>query len=259
VPERVVPERVVPERVVLLHGFGGTSRTWDAVIERLPSDRRQALALDLPGHGECSDVEPPISFGKCVEHILGRSPDRFVLCGYSLGGRVALHVALTAPERVTGLVLVASTAGIEDPVERAHRQARDRRLADELQRGTVEDFVERWCSQPMFASDPPSVDELAREDYSRNRPDALGGVLRGIGTGEMEPLWTSLPDLTMPTTILAGDRDEKFQEVGRRMADLLPRGKLVVVPGGHRLPLESPAAVAEAVAESLPGGSIAPD
>jgi 2-succinyl-6-hydroxy-2,4-cyclohexadiene-1-carboxylate synthase len=238
----------VPESVVLLHGFSGTHRAWDGVVARLHPERYLPRVLDLPGHGDAADAQRPITFANCAEHVLARSPAQFVLCGYSLGGRVALHVALTAPERVARLVLVSTTAGIEDPAERAERQLADHRLADELERGGwagFDSFIERWRTQPLFAEDSPEVSTLAREDQRRNRPDALAAVLRGIGTGEMAPLWGRLGELRMPVTMLAGGRDAKFQALGRRMVELLPNAELVVVPGGHGLPLENPAAVAE--------------
>lgn len=236
-----------PETVVLLHGFGGTRRAWDGVIACLSPERRRPLALDLPGHGEHAEAERPISFAGCVEHVLARVPERFALCGYSLGGRIALHVALAAPERVSRLVLVASTAGIDDDAERAERSAGDHRLADELERGPFEDFIERWRAQPLFADEPSEVGALAREDQRRNRPDALAAVLRGIGTGEMTPLWDRLRELRMSVTVIASDRDAKFQALGRRMVDLMPDAELIVVPGGHRLALENPAGVAKHV------------
>jgi len=237
----------VPESVVLLHGFSATRRAWDDVIARLEGERYRPLALDLPGHGQAAG-ERPISFAACVAAVLADAPERFTLCGYSMGGRVALQVALAAPERVRRLVLVSSTAGIEDPVERAERRQADQRLAEELQRAPLEAFIERWRSQPLFAQDPPAVDALAREDQRRNRPDALAAVLRGIGTGEMEPLWHRLGELRMPATVLVGARDAKFLALGGRMVELLGDGELVVVPGGHVLPLENPQAVARALA-----------
>ncbi|HEY3960033.1 MAG TPA: alpha/beta fold hydrolase [Solirubrobacteraceae bacterium] len=236
-----------PQSLVLLHGFGGTRRAWDGVIARLPQERCRSLALDLPGHGEMADAERPITFAGCVDHVLAHAPERFALCGYSLGGRVALHVALAAPERVTRLALVSTTAGIEDSAGRAERSAADHRLADELERMPFEDFIERWRTQPLFADDPPEVGRLAREDQRRNRPDALAAVLRGIGSGEMGPIWRRLGELTMPVTVLAGDRDAKYQALGRRMVELIPDGELAVVAGGHGLPLESPEVVARAL------------
>ncbi len=236
------------ETLVLLHGFAGTHRAWDGVVERLDPERYRPLALDLPGHGEQADAERPISFAACVEHVLARAPERFALCGYSLGGRVALHVALAAPERVSRLVLVSTTAGIEDADERAQRSAADHHLAGELEGGSQEDFVARWCAQPMFAEDPPAVDELAREDYRRNSPTTIAAVLRGIGTGEMVPLWDRLHELTMLATILVGERDTKFLGLGRRLVELLPQAVMTTVPSGHRLPLEDPGAVVNALA-----------
>jgi 2-succinyl-6-hydroxy-2,4-cyclohexadiene-1-carboxylate synthase len=237
----------VSESVVLLHGFSGTQHAWDGVIALLDRERYRPLALDLPGHGDAADRERPITFTGCVAHVLARSPERFVLCGYSMGGRVALHVALAAPERVRRFVLVSSTAGIEDPVERARRRDADRRLAQELEEIPFDEFIERWRAQPLFAGDPPEVGRLAREDQRRNRPDALAAVLRGIGTGEMEPLWGRLGELTMPVTVVVGDRDAKFRALGRRMVGLLPNAELIVISGGHGLPLEDPAALARAL------------
>ena len=237
----------MPESLVLLHGFSGTCRAWDRVAAQLSAQRYLPLAIDLPGHGDAAEQDAAITFASCAEHVLAHSPERFVLGGYSLGGRVALHVALAAPERVRRLVLVSTSAGIEDPAERAERRAADRRLADELERIPFERFIERWRTQPLFADEPSEVGALAREDQRRNRPQALAAVLRAIGTGEMEPLWDRLGELTMPVTVVAGERDAKFRALGERMAARMPNAELLIVAGGHGLLLESPTAVARAL------------
>ena len=235
------------ERVVLLHGFGGTRRAWDGVSERLDRERYLPLALDLPGHGEAAAEPGALTFAGCVRSVLERSPPSFTLGGYSLGGRVALHVALAAPERVERLVLVACSPGIEDASERAARRAADGALAEELEQGPYEEFIERWRTQPLFAEDPPEVAELARADQRRNRPERLAAVLRRLGTGEMQPLWDRLGEIEIPCTVVVGERDAKFQALGERIVALLPRAELRVVAGGHALPLENPAAVARAL------------
>ena len=188
----------MPESLVLLHGFSGTRHAWDA--------RRRAAA---PANATCrwrstcpGTARPPrsapITFDSCVAQRARRSPERFALCGYSLGGRVALHVALAAPERVTRLVLVSTSAGIEDDAERAERRAADRRLADELERIPFEQFIERWRTQPLFADDPPEVGALAREDQRRNRPARPRRRPARHRHGEMEPLWDRLGSWRCP-------------------------------------------------------------
>jgi 2-succinyl-6-hydroxy-2,4-cyclohexadiene-1-carboxylate synthase len=234
----------VPETVVLLHGFSGTRRAWDGVAASLDPERYRALALDLPGHGAAASHAEPIDFRGCVEHVLASSPERFVLCGYSLGGRVALHVALAAPERVQRLIVVAADPGIEDPEQRAARRRADALLAARLETEPFEEFIEHWRTQPLFAADPPAVGELARADQRRNDPRALAAVMRGLSVGAMTPLWGRLGELTMPTLYLAGERDTKFVGLGRRFVDAVPGARLVLLAGGHGLPLERPDALA---------------
>jgi 2-succinyl-6-hydroxy-2,4-cyclohexadiene-1-carboxylate synthase len=232
--------------LVLLHGFAGTRRTWDDVVERLDPERYTPLAQDLPGHGDCAGVRP-IAFDTCVAQVLAKSPARFTLCGYSLGGRVGLNVALAAPERVSRLVLISSTAGIAEEADRAARRATDEALADALETRSFAEFMDRWEAQPVFAEDPPEVHAAMRAEQQRNDPLALAAVLRGVGTGAMPPLWDRLAELRIPVTILVGERDRKFHAPGRRMAEMLPNAELEIVPGGHRLPLENPRALAEAI------------
>jgi 2-succinyl-6-hydroxy-2,4-cyclohexadiene-1-carboxylate synthase len=238
----------MPTTVVLLHGFAGTGRAWDPVAQRLDRERYTALAPDLRGHGAARDARP-VSFAACVEDVLGAAPARFVLCGYSMGGRIAQHVALAAPERVERLVLVATTPGIPDEAERAARRADDERLAAFADGATIEEFADRWAAQPLFAGTPPAAARIWREDMLRNDPRGLAAVLRGIGTGAMDSLWGRLGELTMPVTVLAGAEDPKFVALAERMVAALPNAELVVVPGaGHGLPREAPQAVSAAIA-----------
>ena len=238
----------MPTTVVLLHGFAGTRRAWDPVVERLDPERYTPLAPDLRGHGDARDARP-VTFEACVADVLAAAPGRFVLCGYSMGGRIAQHVALAAPERIERLVLVATTAGLADETERAARRADDERLAAFADGASIEQFADRWAAQPVFAGTPPDAARIWREDLVRNDPRALAAALRGIGTGAMDPLWDGLGELTMPATVLVGERDAKFVALGERLAAALPAGELVVVPGaGHGLPREAPEAVSAAIA-----------
>src|SRR5919201_542064 len=240
----------MPATVVLLHGFAGTGRAWDAVIARLDAERYNALAPDLRGHGAARDARP-ISFDAVAADVLAAAPARFVLCGYSMGGRIALHVARRAPARVERLVLVATTAGIDDAAERAARRDADERLAAFADEATIEAFADRWTAQPLFAGTPPEAARIWREDLLRNDPRALAAVLRGLGTGAMAPLWDRLHELAMPATVLAGGEDPKFVALAQRLAHALPRAELTIVPAaGHGLPREAPDAVAAAIGDA---------
>lgn len=229
--------------VVLLHGFAGTGRAWDPVTAALGG--QTYLAADLRGHGANADRRP-VTFDACATDVLELAPPRFVLAGYSMGGRIALHVALRAPERVSRLVLVATTAGIADEAERAARRAADEALADATEQQTIEQFADAWAAQPLFAGTPPEAAAWWREDLLRNDPRALAAVLRGIGTGAMTPLWDRLGELTMPADVVVGARDAKFRALGERLAAGLGGPvRLHVVPGaGHGLPREAPEALA---------------
>jgi 2-succinyl-6-hydroxy-2,4-cyclohexadiene-1-carboxylate synthase len=242
----------MPATVVLLHGFAGTGRAWDPVVERLDPERYTALAPDLRGHGSAREARP-ISFDAVVADVLAAAPPRFALCGYSMGGRIALHVALAAPERIERLTLVATTAGIDEEAGRAARREADERLAIFAEAATIEQFADRWAAQPLFAATPPEAARIWREDLLRNDPRALAAVLRGLGAGAMSPLWDRLPELTMPATVVAGERDQKYVALAERLAAALPDATVVLVSGaGHGLPREAPAAIAAAIGRNMP-------
>jgi 2-succinyl-6-hydroxy-2,4-cyclohexadiene-1-carboxylate synthase len=233
--------------VVLLHGFAGTGRAWDPVVERLARERYTPLAPDLRGHGSARDARP-ISFEAVTADVLAAAPPCFALCGYSMGGRIALHVALAARERVERLILVATTAGIEDDAERTARRDADERLAQLTERATIEAFADRWMAQPIFAATPPHAARIWREDLLRNDPQALAEALRGLGAGAMQPLWGRLPDLMVPTTVLAGERDTKYVALAHRLVAGLPDATLTTVrTAGHGLPREAPEAIVAAI------------
>lgn len=232
--------------LVLLHGFTQTGRSWAPVVAAL-GERYRAFAPDLPGHGNSAERRPA-SFGAAIAYLRALREGPFGLVGYSMGGRVALAFALAHPERVARLVLVSSSPGIADAGERAARAAADAELASRIEAIGLEAFVDEWAAQPLFAGLPRGVEDLARADRLRNTAPGLAASLRGMGTGVMEPLWARLGSLSMPVTVLAGERDEKFVALAEQMAAAIPSAEARVVEGaGHALHLERPDAVAAAL------------
>jgi 2-succinyl-6-hydroxy-2,4-cyclohexadiene-1-carboxylate synthase len=240
-------EDVLVGRLLMLHGFTATGRSWDAVRRRIAGGAYAEVdAPDLSGHGSASD-DRPATITACVERLRQDRP--YALCGYSMGGRIALHLALARPELVRRLVLVSTTAGIEDAHERDERRRADEELAEGLERAGLETFARWWGAQPLFAGQSPEVAAAARADRLRNTAEGLAASLRGMGTGVMEPVWDRLGELTMPAVVVVGERDAKFRRIGERLADVLPDARFVVIPGaGHAVHLDVPEAVADALA-----------
>jgi 2-succinyl-6-hydroxy-2,4-cyclohexadiene-1-carboxylate synthase len=132
--------------VVLLHGFTNTGASWAPVIAQLPESYR-ALAPDLRGHGGAAAAQP-VSLEAVIGDVAALAPERFTLAGYSMGGRIALHAALALPRRVQRLVLISASPGLAGAHERRERRQADERLADELERSTLEQFAQRWAQNP---------------------------------------------------------------------------------------------------------------
>jgi 2-succinyl-6-hydroxy-2,4-cyclohexadiene-1-carboxylate synthase len=233
--------------VVLLHGFTNTGHSWDRVIDALP-DGADALAPDIRGHGDAS-ARRPVTLEAVIEDIDHLAPDPFTLVGYSMGGRVALHVAFALPDRVQRLVLIGASPGLKTATARAERRASDAKLAERAENETIERFAERWADMPMLADQPAPVREAADADRRRNDPASLAAALRGLGTGTLPSLWSRLGSLEIPVTLVVGERDTKYREIAARMAEEMQRAEVVIVPGaGHAVHAEAPAAVADVIA-----------
>jgi 2-succinyl-6-hydroxy-2,4-cyclohexadiene-1-carboxylate synthase len=234
----------MPADLVLLHGFTQTGRSWQPVLHALAA-RYRAIAPDLPGHGQFAERRPA-SFAACDAYLRVVAGERFTLGGYSMGGRVALHAALSLGARVERLVLIGASPGLATAAERAARAVDDAALADRIEAIGLEAFVREWAAQPLFDGMPRGVAEIAAEDRLRNTAPGLAAALRGLGTGAMPSLWERLGELSMPVELAVGERDAKFRAIAERMERALADARLHVVPGaGHAVHLEAPDAVVE--------------
>jgi 2-succinyl-6-hydroxy-2,4-cyclohexadiene-1-carboxylate synthase len=204
---------------VLVHGFTQTAASWRGVLD-----------------GTAVDVEPQDDLWSTAAW-LGETAGPGEYVGYSMGGRLCLHLALARPDLVQRLVVLGAHPGLHDPGERAARREADEAWARLIEQEGVDAFLERWLAQPLFAG--------LRDPGPRQRdPDVLTRCLRRLGTGGQEPLWPRLGELAMPVLVLAGDRDDKYVDIGRHTAGAIgANAAFAVVPdAGHAAHLEQPEA-----------------
>lgn len=251
--------------LVLLHGHGNEAHLWDDFVPAV-AEHYRVLAVDQRGHGDSDwDAEGRYdtdAMADDLEALLAHFEiDRFVLVGFSMGGRVSMEFAGRHPERLAGLVLVDIGPEI-DP-----RGAL--RIGNEMAEQRA----------PVFTS----VDEYARMlslNYPAGRPEALQRMARhglrkrddGLLELKMDPKlradrptdeaarraeeaftrrqWEALAKIPCPTLVVRGAASDILSpEIADRMVDeVLPNGRLAVVPqAAHSVATDNPAGFEEAV------------
>ena len=230
--------------LVLLHGFMGRGSDWSAVLE---SDRfglkRRVVAPDLPGHGVSLGLEADeYTMDGAVARVLEAVDAPADVVGYSMGGRLALHLAVTRPEGVRRLVLVSASPGLALASDRAARRVLDAERAAALE-DDLPTFLEDWYQMPLFASLDDDQRRALAASRSDNDPAELGRSLVGMGTGAQPSHWDALARISAPALAVAGTLDATYVRLAHEMAqhDL----EVAVVPGaGHSIHTEAPDALA---------------
>jgi 2-succinyl-6-hydroxy-2,4-cyclohexadiene-1-carboxylate synthase len=245
--------------LLLLHGFTRDARAWEPLLPCFEDYR--TIRADLIGHGK-SDAPQDVtrySMDHAVEDLTALlhhlDIERTALLGYSLGGRVALHFAVEAPQLLWALVIESASPGIEDASARAARVESDAQLATSIETDGVEAFADRWQAIPLFASQSQlPADVLAEQRRQRldNSPTGLANSLRGMGAGAQRWLLPELPQISVPTLFLAGALDERYAAMAPVMAATVPNAEHHVIDGaGHTVHLERPEPYATLVGDFL--------
>jgi 2-succinyl-6-hydroxy-2,4-cyclohexadiene-1-carboxylate synthase len=233
--------------LLALHGFTETDEPWRALLRH----RGDATVPLLPGHGQVP-VPAGADLASVAASVAQRLPAEGTdVVGYSMGGRVALRLALDHPGRVRRLVLVSSGPGFPPGAEREERRRRDAWLAEILEEDGIGPFVAWWESNPALKPVRP----FSRADSGRLRamrlnqdPVGLAACLRRFGPGSMDSLWERLGTLRCPVLLIAGAADTRYVTVMGDMRARLPDARLAVIPDcGHAVHREQPAALTAAL------------
>lgn len=236
---------VTAPALLLLHGFTGCGESWEELASKLPGWR--IIAPDLPGHGQTAPPSGPMP--QVAQDLVGLLDDlgveQAVVIGYSMGGRLALHLATQAPERVRALVVVGASLGLDDPSAREVRMAEDEARARRIETD-FDVFVRDWEALPLFDTQralAPETQERIRAIRCSHDAKALAAALRLMGTGAQPALHEHLSRLTMPVLWVVGEYDAKFRAIARSVQPLLPHARFVVLPyAGHAAHVERPSA-----------------
>ena len=243
--------------LVFLHGFLGDHSDWEELIPHL-DDRYYCVAFDLPGHGRSQADMDHAAYtlpgaARLLRDELPALKDATVV-GYSMGGRLALYLAIHHPEVASRFVMESASPGLLNPQDAAARLKSDQRWADRWRSEPMEAVLADWYRQPVFAglADQGPVYERMLARRRQNRGARVARSMRGMSVAAQESLWDKLAGLTRDVRVLAGARDRKYRAVAELMAERSDRITVDLIPeAGHNAHLEAPTAFVAALSKFL--------
>jgi len=248
--------------VLLLHGFTGSALAWTEIAavetrtsnadldsqEQSPARSILWIAPSLLGHGLTAAPKSSSRYrmGEQVADLLALMDSlghrRYSCLGYSMGGRVALALAVEHPDCLEKLVLESASPGLAEEGERSLRRESDNQLAQHIEDIGMQAFIAQWEHIPLFASQrrlPLEAWNRQRSIRLQQRAQGLANSLRGLGTGMQPSYWEALRRVTLPTLLVTGEDDGKFTGIADAMVQRMPQAQHQVVPAaGHTVHLE---------------------
>jgi 2-succinyl-6-hydroxy-2,4-cyclohexadiene-1-carboxylate synthase len=217
-------------RLLLLHGFMGSSADFHPAIAIL-NHHFYCICVDLPGHGQTMISDD--NFVSTAEQILAIAADCKYLCGYSLGGRIALYLALHYPDRWQKVILESASFGLAHESAQQERRDRDSSIARKLRQPNLDfaAFLQNWYQQTVFTgiNTHPDFCQLL-EHRSQNHPLELAKSLESLGLGQQPYLGDLVKNNQIPLLLLVGEWDTKFIEIGQALLSFCTTAQLVIVP-----------------------------
>ena len=255
----LAPAPAVP-RVLLLHCALAHARAWDGMAAQL-GDAARVCAMDLPGHGQSAPLDPQYTAQEqgalMAWPLIEAMGGKVDLVGHSLGGTLALRLALERPGAVRSLTLIEPVqfsllreAG--HPLAAPHFEA-EARLAALIASGRAEEaargFLSTWGDGPPWEALPP-----ARRAYVLERLPMIVGHARAMAADRVGPVTLAgLAGLQLPVLLIDGAQTPPvIGAIHDVLEGALPKVRRLSVPGaGHMVPLTHPAAVAAVLREHL--------
>lgn len=235
-------ERGEGEPVMLAHGFGMNRRAMAPLAKRL-APRFRVVSFDLRGHGAtyCPADDSAYSYPLLLQDWLGLmdhlSIRRAHLVGHSMGGQIALMMAIERPERVRSLVAIG--AGPCRRVTDSDEETTWRRSAKFFEAADPDRLAAALAASSPLAQ--PVENDLDLDALYRDaRGPELARMIRGAFLN-VESNDALCKEVTTPTLVIAGAEDSQWREPSKKLAGLIPAGRFVEVPGaGHLVHLERP-------------------
>ena len=239
--------------IVLGHSLLCSGEMWANQVPALAETYR-VVNIDARGHGRSGHLTEPFDLYDMVDDVLAvldhLGVERAVWAGLSIGGMVAMRAAITAPKRVSGLILVDTHAGAET----LYKKLEYRAMGLGVKTFGTGPFLPE-ISKLMFGSTTRRRNaELVKVWEERIASVDVPSMLLGLrAVMRRDSVIDRLRQVEVPSLVIVGDEDISLPPpCSREIASALPNSSLVVVPeSGHLSSLEQPEAVTKAMIQFL--------
>lgn len=248
--------------LVFLHGFMGQASSLQTVLKGL-ADSFRCLAFDLPGHGAslfssfprlAQLTGPEETAALILEDLAKLNIRRFSLFGYSMGGRIAQHVAVASPGSIHKLILESASFGIADLSEREKRRLRDESLLENIATRTeFQVFLENWHRQPLFQTLSKTVHlpGLILEKINHSVAE-YRQALNLLSVGRQAFLAGRLAQANLSIYYFCGEKDKAYRQTALAMQALIPGMTVEVFKNAsHNIHLQYPQEIISALRKIL--------
>ena len=233
-----------PIPILFLHGFTGSHHSWDEVLEKI---KVSTISVDLPGHGKSifNNLDKDYSindwcedFNKILDSLKISKID---LCGYSMGGRLAIIFASKYPRKINKLILESSSYGIESKHEKAKRLKKDLNLCNLIEKD-LQQFVQKWENNTLFLKQKDRNAEgflKQRKERLSHNPKQLSKALSSFSQSKMDVCIDHFYKFKFPVLIINGSEDSKHVKIGVEILSVSREAAHhVVYRAGHNVHIE---------------------